>query len=46
MWGFVAALIVFAATEKIGYFWIVFGANMVLIFARESVRRKRARQAA
>lgn len=42
MWGFAAALAVFAATERIADFWIVFGANLVLMFARESVRRRRA----
>jgi protein-S-isoprenylcysteine O-methyltransferase Ste14 len=41
MWGFVASLAVFAFTERIGYFWVVFGANLVLITVRESMRRRK-----
>jgi protein-S-isoprenylcysteine O-methyltransferase Ste14 len=41
MWGFTAALAVFAVTEKIGYFWVVFAANLLFIFVRESIRRRK-----
>jgi protein-S-isoprenylcysteine O-methyltransferase Ste14 len=47
MWGLVAAMTVFTITESLLYFWIVFGADFVLLFARESRRRhKRARTTA
>jgi protein-S-isoprenylcysteine O-methyltransferase Ste14 len=42
MWGFVAALAVFTVTESLLYFWIVFGANFALLFARETRRRRKS----
>jgi protein-S-isoprenylcysteine O-methyltransferase Ste14 len=41
IWGLVAAMAVFTITESVLYFWIVFGADFALLFARESKRRRR-----
>jgi protein-S-isoprenylcysteine O-methyltransferase Ste14 len=45
MWSAAAAMAVFTATQKIGYFWAVFGAGMA-IYLLQSYLRERAKKSA
>jgi protein-S-isoprenylcysteine O-methyltransferase Ste14 len=45
MWSAAAAMAVFTATERIAYFWVVFGAGMVIYFL-QSYLRERAKKSA
>jgi protein-S-isoprenylcysteine O-methyltransferase Ste14 len=46
MWSAAAAMAVFTATERIAYFWAVFGAGMVIYFLQSYLREKAKKSAA
>jgi|SRR5579863_5996154 len=46
LWGVAAGMVVFVITERILYFWIVFGAGFVIYFLQSFIRSRRAKSAA